>query len=99
MPENYKKLIKRFCHGAAAVTVNSDLVEMILLGGQKPPLRLGSPIADTVVLRFGKYSSVMISNIFIVYSNCYPRFTVLLMVKMYLLHETSSDFVYSVNWC
>ena len=53
MPEKNKKLIQRCCHGAAAVTVNSACVEVILLGGQK---RLGqSPITDTAVLRFGKY--------------------------------------------
>ena len=95
MPEKYKKLIQRFCHGAAAVTVNSDCVEVILFGGRKDVHLLGSPpIADPVVLRFGKYSCVMISNIFIVCSNCNPRFTVFLMVNMYLLPETSSDCIF-----
>ena len=67
VPEIDKKLIQRYGHGAAAVTVNSDWVEVILFGGHEDIL--GPPIADTVVLRFGKCSSVMISNIFIVYSN------------------------------
>ena len=82
MPEKDKKLIQRFGHGAAAVTVNSECVEVILFGGHK---KLGSsPIADTVILRFGKYSCIIICNIIIVYSNCNPRFTVLLIVNMYL---------------
>ena len=96
MPEKDKKLIQRYDHGAAAVTVNSDCVEVILFGGYED---FGSsPIADTVILRFGKYSCIMISNIIIVYSNCNPRFTVLLIVNMYLLHDTTSDYVYSINW-
>ena len=52
MPEKYKELIQRFHHGAAAVTVNSDCVEVILFGGFKEVFEL-SPIADPVVLRFG----------------------------------------------
>ena len=52
LPEKNKKLIQRYGHGAAAVTVNSDYVEVILFGG-KNELR-GSFIADPVVLRFGK---------------------------------------------
>ena len=97
MPEKHKKLIKRYSHGAAAVTVNSGCVEVILFGGCK---QLGSsPIADAVILRFGKYSCIMISIIIIVYSNYNPRFTVLLIVNMYLLYDTTSDYVYSINWC
>ena len=53
MPEKDKKLIHRFGHGTAAVTVNSDCVTVLLFGGQKK--NGGSPIADMVVLRFGKY--------------------------------------------
>ena len=51
-PEKDKELIRRYGHGAAAVTVNSDCVEVIVLGGRKN-LRL-LVIADTMVLRFGK---------------------------------------------
>ena len=51
MPRKYKKLIQRFCHGAAAVTVNSDCVEVILFGGRG---KIGSLMADTVVVRFGE---------------------------------------------
>ena len=51
MPEKDKKLIQRFRHGAAAVTVNSDCVEMILFGGVN---KKGSLKADTVVVRFGE---------------------------------------------
>ena len=52
MPEKDKKLIQRCGHGAAAVTVNSDCVEVILFGGYKEVLG-GLPIANPVVLRFG----------------------------------------------
>ena len=92
MPEKNKKQLERFGHGATAFTVNSDCVEVILFGGMKDLLE--SPIADTVVLRFGKCSNVMISE-YIYY--LLSRFTVLLMV-MYLLHDMPSDYVYSVNW-
>ena len=50
VPEKYKKLIQRWGHGAAAVTVNSDCVEVIVFGGLKGV----SVIADSVVLTFGK---------------------------------------------
>ena len=62
MPEKNKKLIQRYGHGAAAVTVNSDCVEVILFGGKKEII--GSLIADTVVLRFGKFSRALIRFIF-----------------------------------
>ena len=99
VPKKYKRLIQRYDHGAAAVTVNSDCVEVILFGGYKDLLLGSPPIADPVVLRFGKCSSVMINNIFIVYSNRNPQFTVFVMVNMYLFYDASSDYVYSVNWC
>ena len=51
MPQKYKKLIQRDSHGAAAVTVNSDCVEVILFGGED---KKGSLMADTVVVRFGE---------------------------------------------
>ena len=51
MPEKDKKLLRKFGHGAAAVTVNSDCVEVIFFGGYK---KKGSLIADTVVVRFGE---------------------------------------------
>ena len=57
MPEKDKKLIQRFGHGAAAVTVIADCVEVILFGGKKN--REGSLIADPVVLRFGKCIRVL----------------------------------------
>ena len=56
MPEKDKKLIQRWCHGAAAVTLNSDCVEVILFGGQKD---FGSFLADPVVLRFGMFIRVL----------------------------------------
>ena len=51
MPEKDKKLLQRWAHGAAAVTVNSDCVEVILLGGVN---KNNSRMADTVVVRFGE---------------------------------------------
>ena len=55
MPEKYKKLIRRFSHSAAALTVNCDCVEVILLGGYD---RHGSLMADTTILRFGEFVKV-----------------------------------------
>ena len=51
MPEKDKKLIQRYGHGAAAATVNSDCVEVILFGGQN---KNRSVIADPEVVRFGQ---------------------------------------------
>ena len=55
MPENVKKLIQRYHHGAAAITVNSACVEVILFGGWNNRAR----IADTVVIKFGKNCGVV----------------------------------------
>ena len=57
VPEKDKNLIKRYCHGAAAVTVNSDCVEVILFGGRNELSR--SLLADPVVLRFGECIRVL----------------------------------------
>ena len=57
MPEKYKKLIQRFCHGAASVTINSDCVEVILFGGRKELCE--SFLADPVVLTFGECIRVL----------------------------------------
>ena len=51
MPKKDKKLIQRWCHGAAAVAVNSDYVEVILFGGVNKDVLL---MADTVVVRLGE---------------------------------------------
>ena len=51
MPEKDKKLIQRWGHSAAAVTVNSDCVEVVLFGGFNKDL---SVMADTVVVRLGE---------------------------------------------
>ena len=51
MPEKYKKLMQRQGHGAAALTVNTDCVEVILFGGYDGYHFL---MADTTILRFGK---------------------------------------------
>ena len=51
MPEKDKKLIQRQQHGAVAVTVNSDCVEVIFFGGLDKNVSL---MADTVVVRLGE---------------------------------------------
>ena len=57
MPEKDKKLMQSYCHGAAAVTVNSNCVELMLFGGRKKVG--GSLTAGPVVLRFGKYGRAL----------------------------------------
>ena len=52
MPGKDKNILQRLAHGAAAVTINSDFMEVILFGGYNKNF---SVIADTVVLKFGKY--------------------------------------------
>ena len=51
VPEIDKKLLQRYGHGAATVTVNSECMEVILFGGWN---KNGSVIADTVVVRLGE---------------------------------------------
>ena len=72
MPEKDKKLLQRYGHGAAGVTVHSNCVEVILFGGQKK----GLPIADPVVLRFGEYDSML----FVI---CYEKNNLLKFIKMW----------------
>ena len=70
MPEKDKKLLQRYrhgilqrwCHGSAAVTVNSDCVEVILFGGVN---KNHSRIADTVVVRFGGVTNSHTTNSFL----------------------------------
>ena len=45
-------MLKRFCHGAAALSVSSECVEVILFGGRS--IFLGTNLANTAVLRFGR---------------------------------------------
>ena len=47
-----KELVKRFGHSAASFTISPECMEVVLFGGQTTVL--GSLIADTAVLRFGK---------------------------------------------
>ena len=53
MPGKYKKLILKHGHDAAALTVHSNCVEVILFGGYN-----FSPMVDTTILRFGKLVKV-----------------------------------------
>ena len=57
VPENYKVLIQRYGHGAGAVIVYSDYVEMILFGGKRTIG--GSFLADPEVLKFGECIRVL----------------------------------------
>ena len=57
MLEENEKLIQRRGHGAAAVTVNSDCVEVILFGGED---KHASDMADTVIVRFGEFLMLII---------------------------------------
>ena len=57
MSKKDKKLIQRCSHIAAAVTVNSDCVEVILFGGWDENYSL---MADTVVVRFGEFLMLII---------------------------------------
>ena len=59
MSEKDKELLQRWAHGAAAVTVNSDCVEVILFTGVKK----GSFNAGTVVVRFGECFTVPLISI------------------------------------
>ena len=47
-----KELVQRWCHSAASFTISPECMEVVLFGGRKTVL--GSRIADTAVLRFGK---------------------------------------------
>ena len=57
MPEKDKKVIQRHGHGTAAVTVNSDCVQVILFGGVN---KNHSLVADAVVVRFGEFLMLII---------------------------------------
>ena len=59
MPEKDGKLLQRWGHGAAAVNVNSDFVEVIFFGGWTN----GSQNAVTVVARFGECFTVPLIGI------------------------------------
>ena len=53
MQDKDNKKLQKSGHGAAAVTVNSDCEEVIVFGRKKR--------CDALVLRFGKYGSVLTS--------------------------------------
>ena len=46
------KILQRWCHSAASFTISPECMEVVLFGGNNE--WLGSSIADTAVLRFGK---------------------------------------------
>ena len=48
-----KELVQRWSHSAASFTISPECMEVVLFGGQTTAV-LGSWIADTAVLRFGK---------------------------------------------
>ena len=47
------KLMQRHYHSAAPLTISPECTEVVLFGGLQEPY--GLPIADTTVLRFGKF--------------------------------------------
>ena len=47
------KLMQRYDHSAAPLTISLECTEVVLFGGQQK--HNGLPIADTAVLRFGKF--------------------------------------------
>ena len=47
-----KDILKRLYHGAAALSVSSECVEVILFGGRSRIV--GFNLANTAVLRFGR---------------------------------------------
>ena len=65
MPGKDKKLIERSGYGAAAVTVNSDCVEVILFGGYNKDDLL---MADTVAVRIGEYFNVLHFEFYMCYT-------------------------------
>ena len=47
-----KEMLKRYVHRAAALSVSSECVEVILFGGRSE--MLGTDLANTAVFRFGR---------------------------------------------
>ena len=53
------KMLKRCDHGAATFSVSLECSEVMIFGGQNDFL-LESKLADTVVLRFGRFISYIL---------------------------------------
>jgi len=81
-----RNLLKRWGHGATALSVSSECVEVLMFGGKENVIE--DPTADSIVLRFGKlcenvYIPIMTQKsgytaiIFIIgaHINQYPLFT------------------------
>ena len=61
MKPKYVKMTRRYSHGAAALSINSKCVEVVLFGGRRK--FCGSTKADTAVLRFGEsYSTCILTG-------------------------------------
>ena len=56
-----KELLQRYGHGAAALSVSSEWVEVILFGGKSK--FLGNDLVNAAVLRFGRSYIYYILNI------------------------------------
>ena len=52
------KLMQRYYPSAAPLTISPECIEVVLFGGQQK--LSGPPIADTTVLRFGKFICLII---------------------------------------
>ena len=54
------KLMKRYDHSAAPLTISPECIEVVMFGGKQK--MFGSLIADTTVLRFGKFFLLVVSR-------------------------------------
>ena len=59
MQKKHAEITARYAHSAAAVSISSECIEVVLFGGSKTHHEQHiadsvQPIADTAVLRFGK---------------------------------------------
>ena len=55
VPVSSRKLMQRYAHSAATLTITPQCIEVVLFGGQQSEELSAPAIADTV-LRFGKIS-------------------------------------------
>ena len=54
VPVSNTKLVQRMGHVAAALAITPECIEVVLFGGRRDYFK--SPIAETAVLRFGRFS-------------------------------------------
>ena len=91
VPESNKKLVQRYGHSAAVLTISPQCIEVVLFGGKQSRSLLAPHIADTAVLRFGKISIKVFSRI----TECYCDYGIIMItnnlsLKSQLLHLMNS---------